>query len=57
MPKREDNKCYVKLVCNKADHMRVLGFHALGPNAGEVTQVIRDSFFLVIDISSLYFFV
>ena len=27
-----------QLVCNKADDLRVVGFHYLGPNAGEVTQ-------------------
>lgn len=27
-----------KLVCNKADNDRVVGFHYVGPNAGEVTQ-------------------
>jgi len=36
--KRPENASYAKLVCNKADDMRVLGFHYLGPNAGEVTQ-------------------
>merc|ERR1719193_2733181 len=35
---RPDNSCYCKLVCNKADDLRVVGFHYLGPNAGEVTQ-------------------
>ncbi len=30
--------CYAKLVCNKADDHRVVGFHYLGPEAGEVTQ-------------------
>ncbi|XP_065910410.1 thioredoxin reductase 1, cytoplasmic-like [Dysidea avara] len=35
---REDNTCYGKLVCNKLDNERVLGFHVLGPNAGEITQ-------------------
>ena len=29
---------YAKLVVNKADNNRVVGFHFLGPNAGEVTQ-------------------
>ena len=29
---------YAKLVCNKADNNRVLGFHVLSPNAGEITQ-------------------
>lgn len=35
---RPENICYAKLVCNKAENLRVLGFHYLGPNAGEVTQ-------------------
>lgn len=38
VPHREENTCYAKLVCNKADHERVIGFHVLGPNAGEITQ-------------------
>ena len=29
---------YVKVVCNKADNLRVVGFHICAPNAGEVTQ-------------------
>lgn len=31
-------ECYAKLVCNKLDNERVVGFHIAGPNAGEVTQ-------------------
>ncbi|ODM92618.1 Thioredoxin reductase 3 [Orchesella cincta] len=38
LPKRDENRAYCKLVCNKADNDRVVGFHYLGPNAGEVTQ-------------------
>jgi thioredoxin reductase (NADPH) len=30
--------CYAKLVVHKADGGRVVGFHILGPHAGEVTQ-------------------
>ena len=30
--------CYLKLVCLISDNMRVVGFHYLGPNAGEITQ-------------------
>lgn len=30
--------CYAKLICNKADKERVVGFHVAGPNAGEITQ-------------------
>jgi thioredoxin reductase (NADPH) len=35
---RDDNVCYAKLICDKTDSERVVGFHVLGPNAGEVTQ-------------------
>eukprot|EP00731_Ephydatia_muelleri_P002661 Em0001g2661a len=35
---RSEKDCYCKLVCHKSDNNRVLGFHVLGPNAGEVTQ-------------------
>eukprot|EP00795_Rhopilema_esculentum_P002202 gene2202-17798_t len=44
---RDNNDCYAKIICNKADEAsidfskfseRVVGFHVLGPNAGEVTQ-------------------
>lgn len=35
---REDNACYLKLICRKSDELRVIGLHYLGPNAGEVTQ-------------------
>ncbi|XP_056097546.1 thioredoxin reductase 3 [Rhinichthys klamathensis goyatoka] len=35
---RDNNKCYAKIICNKLDNDRVIGFHYLGPNAGEVTQ-------------------
>lgn len=30
--------CFAKLVCDKAEDGRVVGFHFVGPNAGEVTQ-------------------
>ncbi|XP_078298802.1 thioredoxin reductase 3 isoform X2 [Panthera onca] len=35
---RDNNTCYAKIICNKFDNYRVIGFHVLGPNAGEVTQ-------------------
>jgi len=38
VPHRGDNACYVKLVCNSNDKLRVLGLHVCGPNAGEMTQ-------------------
>uniref|UniRef100_A0A286XIG9 Thioredoxin reductase 3 n=1 Tax=Cavia porcellus TaxID=10141 RepID=A0A286XIG9_CAVPO len=36
--RRESNTCYAKIICNKLDSDRVIGFHVLGPNAGEITQ-------------------
>jgi len=38
VPHRGDNACYAKLICDKADNMRVVGMHICGPNAGEMTQ-------------------
>ena len=35
---RPENACYVKLIVNMLDNERIVGFHYLGPNAGEVTQ-------------------
>lgn len=35
---RENNACYSKLICVKSQNEKVVGFHYLGPNAGEVTQ-------------------
>ncbi|XP_050694209.1 thioredoxin reductase 1, cytoplasmic-like [Eriocheir sinensis] len=35
---RPENDCYAKLVCLRSENNRVLGFHVLGPNAGEITQ-------------------
>jgi len=34
---REDD-CYAKLVVHKGEDERVLGFHYVGPHAGEITQ-------------------
>jgi pyruvate/2-oxoglutarate dehydrogenase complex dihydrolipoamide dehydrogenase (E3) component len=34
---RPEGDCYVKVLCNKADNLRVVGFHILAPNAGEIT--------------------
>jgi len=36
----EGADCYVKMLINKADNNKVVGFHILSPNAGEVTQGI-----------------
>lgn len=30
--------CYAKIVINKAEEGKIVGFHYMGPNAGEVTQ-------------------
>jgi len=38
VPKRDENRCYAKLIVNKLENERVVGFHYLGPNAGEITQ-------------------
>merc|ERR1719473_114500 len=38
VPHRGDNACYLKLVCNLQDNLRVLGLHICGPSAGEITQ-------------------
>ena len=35
---REDNSCFIKVICHIPDGERVVGFHYVGPNAGEVTQ-------------------
>ncbi|XP_071478717.1 thioredoxin reductase 1, cytoplasmic-like [Diadema antillarum] len=35
---REANACYAKIICDKNKDERVIGFHVLGPNAGEITQ-------------------
>ena len=37
---RPDGDCYVKLLVNKLDSNRVVGFHIVSPNAGEITQGI-----------------
>ena len=34
----EDDASYVKIICNKLDNLRVIGYHILAPNAGEITQ-------------------
>lgn len=36
---REDNVCYVKMICVISQNEKVVGLHYLGPNAGEVMQV------------------
>ncbi|XP_050026798.1 thioredoxin reductase 1, cytoplasmic-like isoform X2 [Dermacentor andersoni] len=38
LPKRGTDAGYLKIVCLIPENNRILGFHYLGPNAGEVTQ-------------------
>lgn len=38
VPHLPDNACYMKIIVNPFDNERVLGFHILAPNAGEITQ-------------------
>ena len=35
---RPKNPCYIKLVCLISENMKLIGFHVLGTNAGEITQ-------------------
>lgn len=37
---RPEGDCYVKVLVNKLDNERVVGFHICSPNAGEITQGI-----------------
>ncbi|RWS08215.1 Thioredoxin reductase 1: cytoplasmic-like protein [Dinothrombium tinctorium] len=37
---RPVNACYAKLICLSNEKERAIGFHYLGPNAGEVTQLV-----------------
>lgn len=30
----------MKVICNKLDNLRVIGYHIVSPNAGEITQGI-----------------
>lgn len=34
----KNRQCYVKVIVNTANNDRVIGFHILSPNAGEITQ-------------------
>lgn len=43
VPHRQ-SKCYAKIIVNYLDGERVIGFHYLGPNAGEVTQGFAGGF-------------
>lgn len=35
---RGPDECYVKVLVNKEENEKVVGFHILAPNAGEITQ-------------------
>lgn len=52
---RGDTDCYVKMIVAKADK-KVKGIHYLGPNAGEVIQVILMNFIIVFIIIFIYIF-
>ena len=36
----DGESCYVKIICNKQDNLRVIGYHLVAPSAGEITQGI-----------------
>jgi len=38
LPHRDENTCFMKLIVNKTDNNRVVGFHVVGINCGEITQ-------------------
>ncbi|XP_068207855.1 thioredoxin reductase 1, cytoplasmic [Palaemon carinicauda] len=38
VPHRPENDCYAKLICVSSENEKVVGFHVLSPNAGEITQ-------------------
>jgi thioredoxin/glutathione reductase (selenoprotein) len=42
--------CLSKLICLKNENNKVIGFHFVGPNAGEITQVcsVLTSYFIII---------
>merc|ERR1719231_60195 len=35
---RDNTSCYMKIIVDETDDERILGFHYVGPNAGEITQ-------------------
>jgi len=37
---REDEQGYMKVICDKTKGEKVVGFHIIGPNAGEIIQGI-----------------
>jgi pyruvate/2-oxoglutarate dehydrogenase complex dihydrolipoamide dehydrogenase (E3) component len=45
-PEEDDSvgpNCLAKLICLKTDNEKIIGFHFVGPNAGEITQVTTSS--------------
>ena len=38
IPEVDASQCYMKVVTMRENPQKVLGFHYLGPNAGEITQ-------------------
>ncbi|XP_064473456.1 thioredoxin reductase 1, cytoplasmic-like isoform X2 [Ornithodoros turicata] len=43
VPKRGQNAGYVKVICVLSENSKIVGFHYLGPNAGEVTQAFATA--------------
>lgn len=43
-PEGSDEVSYVKVLVNKVDQNRVVGFHICAPNAGEITQGVGIGF-------------
>ncbi|KAG8597326.1 hypothetical protein GDO81_002249 [Engystomops pustulosus] len=35
---RDSSQCYIKMICLRGLHQRIVGLHFIGPNAGEVIQ-------------------
>ena len=38
MTRKDKDKCYAKIICDRSKNERVIGLHILGPSSGEVMQ-------------------
>jgi len=38
LPEKNLGECYTKIICNKLQNEKIVGFHIFGPNSGEITQ-------------------
>ena len=60
-----EHPAYLKLIANKLDKERIVGFHVLAPNAGEITQgfslglkyIFFYSFFFYHSLFTIYLFI